>query len=212
MKNLPLILSSLALAGVLILLGLRLNDGKSTTRRAPSTPRTAQGTPTAESRIAVINIDSLDAKYDYLKTKRQGFLQRQSALEAEFSQTERSLQSRAASLQKRAQEGALSQADGEKEQASLMKAAQDLESRRQSVSAQLVREQDAFNKDLKDRLDAWISGYNSDGRYDFVFSYAAGGPILYAAPAVDITGDAIEGMNKDWGAAAKPPARDTTKN
>ena len=77
-----------------------------------------------------------------------------------------------------------------------MQMQQSLETRKQSLTDQLVKEQEEFNKDLKMRLDAFLEEYNKTKGYDYILSYtASGSAILYANKQFDITKDVVDGMN-----------------
>ena len=78
----------------------------------------------------------------------------------------------------------------------LMQMQKSLETRKQSLTDQLVKEQDDFNRDLKSRLDAFLGEYNKTHNYDYILSYSSGGSsILYANKQYDITKDVVDGMN-----------------
>ena len=196
-NNTATILSALALLGVIVLFILHFSGKPAATagRTAPART-TASGALPAGARIAYIDIDTLEANYEYFKNKKEDFTRRQAALENELERSARTLQSEATGLQKKAEAGTLSQSEGEAAQKRLMGMQQDLEQRRQSMASQLLKEQDAFNSDLQKRLDAWLAEYNANNTYDYVLSYSKSGSILYADKGLDITKDAIDGMNE----------------
>lgn len=197
-NNTATILSALALLGVIVLFILHFSGKPATSaaRTAPARTATASGTLSAGSRIAYIDIDTLEANYEYFKAKKEDFTRRQANLEAELERSARALQTDANALQQKAQAGTLSQSEGEAAQKRLMGMQQNLEQRRQSMAAQLMKEQDAFNADLQKRLDEWLEEYNANKTYDYVLSYSKSGSILYAEKGLDITKDAIDGMNE----------------
>lgn len=193
MKNLALVLSSLSFIGVLALGGMYLS-GKNTAGKESAIPapvRTEGG-----ANIAYVDIDSLEAKYVLLKTKREDFKRRQGQMENELQRSYGQLQSDANEVQKKAQSNTLTQAEYEAAQKRLMQMQQTLESRKQSLTEQLMKEQEDFNTDLKKRLDAFLAEYNKTHQYDFIMSYSgSGAAILYANHARDITNDVVDGMN-----------------
>ncbi len=189
MKNLSLILSALALIGVLALLGMQFSHKDTAATTAPV--RTTGG-----ANIAYVDIDSLEAKYELLKSKREDFKNRQAQMENELQRSYGQMQSDANEIQKKAQANALTQAEYEGAQKRLMQMQQTLESRKQSLTEQLMKEQEEFNTDLKKRLDAFLTEYNKTHHYDFIMSYSsAGSSLLYANNALDITTDVVAGMN-----------------
>jgi outer membrane protein len=74
---------------------------------------------------------------------------------------------------------------------------QTLEGRRQSLTEQLMKEQQEFNMDLKKRLDLFLDNYNKDKHFDYILSYKADGssPVMYANKQFDITAEVTAGIN-----------------
>ena len=161
---------------------------------------TATGNVTApvggSGKLAYVNIDTLEAKYELLKTKREEFKKRQEEMESELQASYSQMQNDANEVQKKAQANTLTQSEYESAQKRLMQMQKSLETRKQSLTEQLMKEQDDFNKDLKTRLDAFITEYNKDKRYDFIFTYSnSGSSLLYVNKSLDITKDVVDGMN-----------------
>jgi len=189
MKNLPLILSALALAGVIAIFAMQKNATPKEV--APVAVRTTGG-----ANIAYVNIDSLEAKYELLKSKREDFKRKQAQMESELQRSYGQMQNDASEVQKKMQANTLTQSEYEGAQKRLMQMQQTLESRKESLTQQLMKEQEDFNTDLKKRLDAFLAEYNKSRQYDFIMSYSgSGSAILYANHAHDITNDVVDGMN-----------------
>ncbi len=190
MKNLSIILSSLALVGVLALLGLYFSK-KDNTAATPAPVVAAGG-----ANLAYVNIDTLESKYELLKKRREEFNNRQAQMEAELQRSYGQMQSDANEIQKKAQANTLTQAEYEAAQKRLMQMQQTLEARKQSLTEQLVKEQEEFNTDLKKKLDGFLAEYNKTHHYDFILSYSGvGSSLLYVNTARDITLDVVAGMN-----------------
>ena len=198
MKNAAVVLSSLSLVGVLVLFGMYFSKPK---QNAPiSMPISAGGPAGGANRIAYVNIDTLEAKYEVLKTTRDAFKHRQEQMESELQRSYAQMQSDAGEVQKKAQANTLTQAEYEAAQKRLGQMQQSLESRKQSLTEQLMKEQDDFNKNLKTSLDSFLEEYNKTKHFDYVMSYSgSGSALLYVNKQLDITKDVVDGMN----AAAK---------
>lgn len=149
------------------------------------------------TRFAYVDADTLSEKYLYLAEKRKKLEAKQAASETEINNLGKSLQNQYAAFQKKAQEGTLTQAEGEAGQKKLMVQQQNLEKRTQTLQAEMFKEQEAINKEFKKRLNDFLTTYNADKKYDFIFSHSeAGGQILYANPALNITDEILNLMNK----------------
>lgn len=196
MKNLPLILSSLALLGVAVLLGLKLTEKKESSKKSIHRDAANKGSLSG-MKIGFVDIDTLEENYSYFKQKKAEFEVRQKSIDAELERTAGSLQNDYISLQNQAKAGTLSESAYEAAQQSLMQRQQDLELKRQNLGSKFLKDQEIFNKEIHDNLHAYIEKYNIDMGYDYIFSYTKDGSILYADEALDLTRDIIDGMNND---------------
>jgi outer membrane protein len=193
MKNASLLLSALALIGVLVLFGLHFSGNKnSTTNRNSSSANVPKG----PFSIAYVDIDSFEFHYEYLKQKREEFNKRQQAMQSELERSAQQYQNNVESFQRKAQSGSISQTEGEATQRQLLQMQQSLRLREQALTDQLVKEKDEFNNKLHDQLDSFLIDYNKDKGYDYILSYSkVGSQILLANKAYNITEDVIRGMN-----------------
>ena len=118
------------------------------------------------------------------------------------------LQNEYVSLQKKAQNGELSQSEGEAAQQRLMQKQNELENKRQSLGSKYLKDQEDFNKEIHDNLHEYIKEYNEEAGYDYILSYSKDGSILYANDALDITQEVVKGMNSS---GVKIKSTDSTK-
>lgn len=201
MKNVSLALSAIALVGVIVLFGMQMSGGKGS-----SSNKTASSTQKEDGsvRIAYVNIDSLEANYTYLKAKKEEFMQRQQSMNAELERSFRQYETDRDNFQRKVQAGTISQAEGEATMKRLGQMEQSLYARKESMAQTLLKEQDEFNQNLQDQLEAYLEDYNKEKGYDYILSYSRSGSILYKNKSLDITDDIIKGMN------ANTPKSDTT--
>ncbi|MBS1644709.1 MAG: OmpH family outer membrane protein [Bacteroidetes bacterium] len=205
MNRTPTILSAIALVGVALLFVLHFTQKPCSNPSVHTPAQAGDGL-----RIAYVDIDSFEANYDRLKAKKEEFKQQQEAMENELARSAQQMQNDYTELQRKAQAGTLSQAEGEAAQKRLGQMQQSLETRRQSMSAQFQDKLESFNKDLHTRLDNFLTDYTKTHSFDYVLSYSAGNPIiLYADKSLNITEDVIKGMNA---LGDKGATQDTTKS
>lgn len=150
------------------------------------------------ARIAYVNIDTLEAKYTYFKEAKEAFDKKQASVEAQLRSSAEKLQNEYTSLQRKAQAGTLTQSEGEAAQNHLAQMQQDLEAKRQNLTADLLKDQQEFTEKLQSQLDSFITEYNKDKHYDYILSYAQGGSILLANPKLDVTDDVLKAMNEAY--------------
>lgn len=190
MKNAAVILSSLALVVSGSLFSCKNQSGSA------GTATTSAAAPSGAPKLAYVNIDSFENNYTYMKARQEEFKKRQEQVENELQHSFQQLQADAADVQKKAQGGTLTQAEYNMAEKRLMQQQQSLELRKQSLSEQLLKERDEFNKDLKADFDAFFEEYNKTHHYDFIYYYSpAGSSLLYVNKQLDITKEVIEGMN-----------------
>lgn len=194
MRNAGVILTSLSLISALVL-GCNTNHNKD----AVSTPVAAPGPVTGK--FAYVNIDTFESKYDVLIAKQEEFKKRQDEMDNELQLSYKQMQDYASKVQGKVQSNSITQSEYQEAEQKLMQQQKSLEARRQSLTDELLKAKDDFNKELKSRLDAFLATYNKDKNFDFIFTYTSSGgsPLLYANRSLDITRDVVEGMN----AAAK---------
>lgn len=195
MKNISTFLSALALLGVIILFVMKMTEQKTAKPRMVAKDSSGKEVVIAGGKIAYVDIDTLEANYDYFKRKKAEFETRQKNIDADLEKMANALQNEYVALQNKAQKGELTQAEGEAAQQALMQKQQDLELKRQSLGSKYMKDQEAFNKEIHDNLHDYIKIYNEEKGYDYILSYSKDGSILYANDALDVTQDIIKGMN-----------------
>ncbi len=161
--------------------------------------------------IAYVDIDSFEANYEYLKEQRKKFTDRKEAMQSELERSAQQLQSSAQTADQKARSGGMTEAEFTATQKKLGQMQQSLQLREQSLTSQLLKEQEEFNTKLKKDLDSFLKEYNKDKKFDYILSYSSlgGSQILLANPTYNITDDVIKGMNER--AEKSDNSSDTTK-
>jgi len=206
MRKTSLLFTTLFLAGSLFITLTSTSCNNNQNHKPVSTNEEGKGKTTV---IAYVDIDSFEAKYEYLKEQRKQFQSKQNAMEAELQRSAQQLQASAQTADQKARSGNMTEAEFSATQKKLAQMQQSLELRQQSLTQQLMAEKDQFNDKLHKELDDFLKEYNKDKKYDYILSYssAGGSQILLANPDYDITEDVIKGMNER---AQKISANDDT--
>ncbi|PSL47505.1 periplasmic chaperone for outer membrane proteins Skp [Chitinophaga niastensis] len=168
-----------------------------------TTPTATNSTPAAASfKIAYVDLDSLEAHFEYFKEKRGLLEQKQQQMDNQLKGKARALQAEYEDLQRKA--STLTQEQGEVAQRSLMTKQQQLEQEAQNLRASYTEQETKFNEELQKKLDDFLKSFNADKRFAFIFSYrSAASNILYKDPAYDVTAEVTKGMNEKGGVSAK---------
>ena len=191
MKNLPIILNVILFALVGHLYYLNSKSAKPAESQAIAPPATQAG----GSRIAYVNADTLDAQYEWLKTQKTAIEQRMMNAEKSLSSKEEALMKEAAALQEKFQQGNMTQAEAEKQQASLMQRGQKLEEEKMRLSKSLSEDQKKAFDDLYANVETKLKTLSSQIGYDYILSYSRGGQILMANDSLDITKQVLTLLN-----------------
>jgi outer membrane protein len=152
--------------------------------------------------IAYVDIDTVEAYYNYFKQKKTELETNQQAIENELQANVRALQNEAADFQRKA--NTMTQSEGESAQRTLYQKQQQLEGKAQNMRAKYAEQENKFNEELQKRLNDFLEKFNSDKRYAYIMSYRTGASnILYKDKKYDITPEVIKGLNEANPAEAK---------
>jgi outer membrane protein len=190
MKNLPIILNVILFLLVGHLYYLNSKNAKAAETQVIAPPANAGG-----ARIAYVNGDTLDAKYEWLKQQKDAIEQRMISAQKSLANKEEALMKDAQALQEKFQGGNMTQADAEKADAALRQRAQKLEEEKERLSKSLSEDQKKAFNDLYANVESNLKTLSSQIGYDYILSYSRGGQILLANDSLDITKEVLELLN-----------------
>lgn len=190
MKNILLILNIVILALVGYLYYLYFNNNKSA---VPQVKSATVANSTDKSRVAYIDLDSLQNNYSYYKKIKADFERKQSAANDEITDMQKKYQNRAMQLQQKA--ATMNQKEQEAAMQEMNKMQQDLQAHKQSIDNELYNYNSKMKEDILTRIQNFLKDYNKDGKYSYIFSYEPGF-MFYKDSTLNITPDVIEGLNK----------------
>ncbi len=190
MKNLPIILNVILFLLVGHLYYLNSKNAKAAETQVIAPPANAGGV-----RIAYVNGDTLDAKYEWLKQQKEAIEQRMISAQKSLANKEEALMKDAQALQEKFQGGNMTQADAEKADAALRQRAQKLEEEKERLSKSLSEDQKKAFNDLYANVESNLKTLSSQIGYDYILSYSRGGQILLANDSLDITKEVLELLN-----------------
>jgi len=204
MKNLSLILNAVLLVAVAVLFYLHFSSQK------PGSSESAS-VPTGDVVVAYINSDSLVEKYVFMEDTKTALEAKAKKLEADLTNRANSLRSEIAAFQRN--QGNMTIAQSNALQEDLGKKQQNLQLYQQSLGQQMAQEEAKVNKDLYQRVTAFLKAYSDENGIQLVLKYDPTSDMLYGKEALDITKVVIDGLNKEY-AAEKDGSKakaDTTK-
>lgn len=145
-----------------------------------------------ESKVAYIDLDSLQNNYSYYKKIKGEFERKQADANNEIGNMQKKYQNRAMQLQQKS--AGMNQQEQESAMQEINKMQQDLQSRKQTVDNDLYNYNSKMKEDILSRIQNFLKDYNKDGRYSYIFSYEPGF-MFYKDSTLNITPDVITGLN-----------------
>lgn len=207
MKNLSLILNVVLLVAVAVLFYLHFaGPGEHKTTEAAG----ASG-GVSDAKIAFINADSVLQHYEYLKAGKKQLEEKGQKLDQEYRNRAMGLQSEIQNYQRTVNNLTLSQAKALEED--LGRKQQNLKMYEQTLTQQLMEEEQKLNKELYERVTAFLKSYGQEKGLDVVLKYDPTSDLLFAGQALDITSDVITGLNEQYkneGTEGTKPKADST--
>lgn len=204
MKNLPLILNIVLLVAVAVLFFLHFS---------PKTAQPSAGafTDPGDLKVAYIKSDSVLKYYEYLKVNKKQLEDKQQKMEADFRNRAMGLKNEIDAYQRNVSNMTLGQVKAVEED--LGKKQQNLQMYQQSLGQQLAEEEAKLNKELYDRITAYLKKYGVDKGLQVVLKYDPTSDVLFAGEALDISQDVIKGLNDEYTAekSGGPVKADSTK-
>jgi len=203
--KLPLILSGLSLAGVLVLFCICFccgnNQCGTTHAPAPAIMTVYSSDSASELRIAFVDTDSILQKYALVEESKKAVEKLHASKEKQFNAAQLQLE---ADYNMYLQTGAsltLQQQQAKEEELTQrgMKLRQMEDQFMTEINDQLV----AKNKITADSVINYIKRYNKNHQYTLILEKSGVNGVLYGEPALDITQEILNGLNAEYEAAAK---------
>jgi outer membrane protein len=190
MKNIPLVLSAVLalMVGHLYYLNLQ----KPASNQASIVPPAGQ---MAGAKIAWVNADTLNEKYEWLKQQKTAIEQRMKNAGNSLVSKRDALNQAMAALEQKAQEGNTPPAELEKEYAALQDRGAKLQAEASRLDQQIAEDQKKAFDDLYANVEVQLKTLSTQIGYDYILSYTRGGQILLANDSLDITKQVLDLLN-----------------
>ncbi len=190
MKNISLILNIILLAAVAHL--YYLNTKKTAVAGQNIVPPASAQNGV---RIAFVNADTLNAKYEWLKQQREAIEKRLESASNAVGTKKDALMRDVAALEERAAGGSLTRAEYEKEMTALKSRSEKIQAEEERLSKSLADEQKKSYDELYAKVESNLKTLSDQIGYDYILSYQRGGQILMASDSLDITNQVLDLLN-----------------
>ncbi|MEM1405410.1 MAG: OmpH family outer membrane protein [Bacteroidota bacterium] len=188
MKNLSLALNLVLIVAVGVLYYFQFSENSSDESESLSKSKNL-----SDYSIVYINADSVLANYDYFKDVQVQLQEKGKKLEAEYQNRAQGLQNEVNNYQRTVSNLTIGQAKAIEED--LVKKQQNLRLYQESLTQELLKEENEVNKELYDQVTAYLKEYSEENNVDLVVKYNQGSDVLFASDSLDITQVVIEGLN-----------------
>lgn len=193
MKNFSLILNVVLLLLVGYLYFDRFSSSKKASVLSVNIQKCKDSSTYHGNKLAYIDLDSLQGRYEYYKILKADFERKQTASNNEVTNLQKRYQARAMQLQ---QKGAtMNPQQQEAAMAEINQMQQGLQAKKQELDNALYNSNSKMKEDILTRIQNFLKDYNKDGKYDYVFSYEPGF-MFYKDSTLNITSDVISGLNE----------------
>ncbi len=191
MKNILLTINIVLLVLVGYLYYLHFHDNKN--QKNPQKSSSKLVSSNEKSKVAYIDLDSLQNNYGYYQRLKDDFEKKQNKANDEITALQKKYQTRAMQLQQKA--ATMDQKQQEAAMQEINKMQQDLQAKKQSIDNELYNDNSKMKEDILTRIQDFLKDYNRDGKYSYIFSYEPGF-MFYKDSTLNITPDVIAGLNE----------------
>lgn len=191
MKNLSLILNVILVIAVGTLFYLHFSSGHSSSNNTGSISMAGADIP-----VAYVVEDSLMNHYDLSRDLESQLNRKQTDLENSYQTRAQNLQQEIENYRKRA--GSMAPRDAQNIEDQLRQKQQNLYQYQQSLSQEMVEEQNKINDQLYDHVTSFLKDYATEHGYKIILNLKRGSGMLYGVNSLNITDEVLKGLNEKY--------------
>ena len=192
MKKLPLILSIIALAGVIALAIVNLTQGSKKAAPAPADGDSLKG------EIVYFDLDRVLEEYDMANDLRSVVETKVNSINQEVTRRQNKLQKDANSIQDKLNKGLMTQSTAQVQYQKLQEQEASFNNYAQQKQQEILEEQQVMMNQIFDAIKAFTDEYNQKMGYAMILVTQGDilpAPVVTGDAALDITDALIEGLN-----------------
>lgn len=149
-------------------------------------------------KFAFVDLDTISLKYNFINDQAKTLKARYDGLNSQYENMVMSFQEEYKRFQESANAGIAPQAQLEQKQAELQRKNNEIIQKENQIK-NLEMEMERVKSETMIKVNEYIARYNSKYNYDFIFSKTSlVNTMVFANPALDITGDIIIGLNEEY--------------
>jgi outer membrane protein len=193
MKNVSIILGGLSLAGVATLFYLHFSGSKNS---KPATVNSKAGDSHTHGQIGYFEMDSIEQKYEYIKTVREQLKKEEDNITNELGNMKKNYMGRIQQLQSKA--ATMSQQEGEAAQQEINQMQLSLQQKEAKLTQDLQEKQFKMLKEINEKITAYLKGFNESKKFAYIISRSPGDFVYFADTAYNVTNELVKGLNEAY--------------
>lgn len=199
--NFNTLLGLVLLAGVAVLYYLHFSNREPA---APAIPAASVQKATGKSiSVVYVNLDSLNLKYEYVKTLRSELEGTGRKLQTEVLGEQAALEKEANEFQRQMAANIIPEDKAKLQYEQLMKRQQALIEKKDRYTQMVAEKELNMNIKLMDSVTAFLKRFNRQYKFDYIMGFKAGGEILLSNDTLDITSPVLDALNKEFHSTRK---------
>jgi outer membrane protein len=191
MKNGLLVLNGILLVLVGVLFYLHFS-GKNKTNIVAGSSNANPAVAADGFRIAYFEMDSVENSFDMVKDVKAELSKKEDGITTELTSMEKEYRNQATKYQSQAP--TMNQTQSEMAQRHMMQMQQNMQNRRQEIEQGYQDFKMRKQKEVNERIEAYLKEYNASRKFSYIVSYEPG-LFYYKDTSFNITGDLIKGLN-----------------
>lgn len=158
----------------------------------------------SELRIAYVEVDSLLTKYRYWNDLNELMIQKEENIRTTLNEKAKELDAEVREFQRKLENnGFASRERAEQENLRLSQKQRDLQQLQEKLAADLQKENQKNNLQLRDSINSFLKIYNKKKGYSLIISNSGFDNLLYADTAYNITQEIVDGLNARYNPSVK---------
>lgn len=150
----------------------------------------------SDIRIAYVEVDSLLTKYRFWNDLNELMIQKEENIRTTLNEKGKELEAEMREFQRKIENnGFASRERAEQENLRLAQKQRDLQQLQEKLAADLQKENQKNNIQLRDSINSFLKIYNKKKGYTFIISNSGFDNLLYADTAYNITQEIVDGLN-----------------
>jgi len=193
--NFNTVVGLVSLAALAVLYVLHFSGGGAS---EPQPTAVLQKTPGKQLSVVFVNIDSLNAHYEFVNVLRRDLENTGKRLQTEILSEQDALQTEANEFQRQMAANIIPENKAKEKYEELMQKQQALVDKKERYTQQVAEQEMNMNIRLVDSVTAFLKRFNRRYNFDYIMGFKAGGEILISNDTLDITGPVLEELNSEY--------------